>query len=246
VTLYEIKSAVAAYLERGVNDLTQHDVDLGLIALNHVRQVAELNNDFNFTRKLLQVEVDGVTGGNLETAVEFGTTTPVVAVKTVVDVGTFDVNGNFRPVDWTTTGDSLNIQRRDNPYYLSRYPTDAQVACGPIGGMRFTFSGNKVLLWPKTTNLSITLGIEAYTFTPDWTEDDVMRDSLVVYDGPWTKRGSQYVQWASVIHLNHLFKGFVFRQEGNLPPPQTLADQGLLSLQNWDTFAYEQFRRHSR
>jgi hypothetical protein len=246
VTLYEIKVAAATYFEKSIDDLTQHDVDLGLIALNHVRQVAELNNDFNFTRKLLQVNVDGVTGGSLDTAVEYGTTDTVVAVKTVVDVGTFDTDGNFRPAEWTTVGDSLNRERQDNPYYVQRYPTDAQAVCGPGGQRRFTFSGNKIYFFPKTPNLSITLGIEAYTFTPDWTRTDVLRDSVSVYDGPWTRRGSQYIQWATVIHLNHLFKGFVFRQEGNLPPPEKLAELGLASLQNWDAFAYEQFRRHSR
>jgi hypothetical protein len=247
VTLYEVKVAAASYLEKGVNDLIQHDVDLGLIALNHVRQVAELNNDFNFTRKLLQVEVDGVTGGSLDTAIEYGGD-PLVTyeVKTIVDVGTFDVDGNFRPSEWTTTSDSLNTQRLDSPYYTPRYPTDAQVVCGPIGQQRFTFSGNKVYFFPRTENLTITLGIEAYTFTPDWDENDVDRDGTEVYSGPWTAKGSQYLQWASVIHLNHLFKGFVFRQEGNLPPPQTLADIALASLQTWDTFMYEQFRRHSR
>ena len=89
VTLYEIKVAVAAYLEKVIDDLTQQDVDLGLIALNHVRQVAEMNNDFNFTRKLLQVTVDGVTGGSLDMATEYGDVSlePVTyQVKTIVDV----------------------------------------------------------------------------------------------------------------------------------------------------------------
>lgn len=251
MTLYEIKVAVAAYLEKVIDDLTQQDVDLGLIALNHVRQVAEMNNDFNFTRKLLQVTVDGVTGGSLDTAIEYGAADlnggpPTIPIKTIVDVGTLDTSGNFRPAEWTTTEDSLNRQRADSPYYTPRYPTDAQAICGPNGQQRFTFAGNKVFFFPKTTDLSLTVGIDAYTFTPDWTEDDVQRDSPFVYDGPWTQRGSQYLLWATVIHMNHLFKGFVFRQEGNLPPPQVLADTGLASLQTWDTFMFEQFRRHSR
>lgn len=246
MTLYEVKAAAARYLEHDVTDLTQNDIDLGLIALNQVREVAEQSNDFNFTRKLLLVSVDGVTGGSLDTAVEYGTTEPLVEVKTIVDVGTFDADGNFRPVEWTTIPDSFNRVREDNPRYVPRYPTDAQAVCGPIGQRRFTFSGGKVFYFPRTPNLTIQLGIEAYTFTPDWTSNDVTKDATDVYDGPWNKHGAQYLQWASVIHLNQLFKGFVFRQEGNLPPPQQLADAGLAALQTWDNFMYEQFRRHDR
>ena len=250
MTLFEIKSAAASYLERTVNDLTQNDVDLGLVALNHVRQQAEQSNDFNFTRKLLQVTVDGVTGGSLDEAIEYGDTSPTpetFEVKTILDVGTFDTDGNFRPADWTTVGDSLNIQRQDSPYFAPRYPTDAEAICGPIGQKRFQFSGNKVFFFPRTPNLVITLGIEAYTFTPDWTDEQIDPDTTdAVYTGPWVKHGAQYLQWASVVHLNQLFKQFVFRQEGNLPPPEKLAELGLDAIQRWDTFMYEQFRRHSR
>lgn len=247
MTLYEIKATVASYLEKTVNDLTQNNVDLGLIALNHVRQQAEQSNDFNFTRKLLTVSVDGVTGGSLDLAVEYGTTTPVVEVKTIVDVGTFDGDGNFRPVEWTTVSDSLNRERQDNPWFTPRYPTDAEAVCGPMGQKRFAFSGNQVFMFPKTPNLTVSLGVEAYVFTPDWTNAQIDPDTTQPqYDGPWTRRGSQYLQWATLIHLNHLFKGFVFRQEGNLPPPEKMAEAGLDALQRWDTFQYEQFRRHSR
>lgn len=243
MNLREIEVAAARYLEKDVDALTQDGIDLGLVALNNIRQTAELQNDFNFTRKLLAVSVDGVTGGSLDTAVEYGTTTPVISVKTVVDVGTFDVDGNFIPVDWTTVAQSLDIQRQDNAYRAFRYPTDAQSLCGQ---KRFVFSGQKLYVFPRTPNTVFNVGIEAYTFTPDWGPDDVKCDTANGYVGPWTQKGSQYLLWSTIIHLNHLFKGFVFRQEGNLPPPQTIADAGLAALMTWDIFQYEQFRRHSR
>lgn len=246
MTLYEIKSAAATYLEKSVADLTQNDVDLGLVALNQVRQTAEQSNDFNFTRKLLTVSVDGVTGGSLDTAVEYGDTSQnptTYDIKTVLDVGVFDTDGNFRPVEWTTVGDSLNRERQDNSMFVPRFPTDAEAMSGPIGQQRFLFSGSKVYFFPKTPNLTISLGIESYTFTPDWTEDDLDSEDD---SATWLRRGSTYLLWAAVIHLNQLYKGFVFRQEGNLPPPEKLADLGLQSLITWDTFKFEQFRRHSR
>src|SRR4030095_7648172 len=103
MTLREIRNAAAAYLHRESSEFDVNDVDLGLIALNHVRMVAEQTNDFNFTRKLLQVSVDGVTGGSLDPS-----------VKTVIDVGTYDKDGNFMPAEWTTTADALNQSREMN------------------------------------------------------------------------------------------------------------------------------------
>jgi len=246
MTLFEIESAAAALLERPVNDLIVNDVDLGVIALNHVRRLAEQTNDFGFTRKLLTVSVNGVTGGSLDLAVEYGTTTPVIDIKTIVDVGLFDTDGNFCPVEWTSVSDSLNRQRQDNPRYGIRFPTDGQAVSSPIGWRRFAFAGNKVFLFPQTPNTTFSLGIIAYTFTPDWTDDDSDPDPNPPLTGPWLTHGANYLQWATVIHLNHLFKGFVFRQEGNLPPPEKIRDEALAALITWDAFKFEQFRRHSR
>jgi hypothetical protein len=239
MTLNDIRSAAAAYLHRAVTDFTINGVDLSLFALNQVRMAAELTNDFNFTRKTLQLNVDGVTGGSLSTAVEYGTTNPF-EIKTIVDVGQFDTNGNLRPTEWTSVAAGLDTQRSENPQYVFRYPTDGQSYAN--GMPRFVFAGDKVYLFPKTTTTqAFVVGVEAYTFTPDWVVGDYTTVPAV-----WGTKGSQYLLWGTVIQLNQVYKDFVFRQEGNLPPPQTLADQGLASLLTWDVFKYEQFRRHNR
>jgi hypothetical protein len=246
VNLYQIKAAVAAYFDKPIDAMNVNDVDIALIAFNQVRTNAELNNDFEFTRKLLTLDIDGVTGGSLDSATEYGSEEDTsFEIKTILDVGTFDTDGNFRPVEWTTVGDTLNRERLDNPMYSPRFPTDAQAISGPIGQRRFVFTGNKVFYFPKTPNLTITLGIEAYTFSPDWDVDDLATDASDTGDS-WLRKGHMYLQWASMIHINHAYKQFVFRQEGNLPPPQNLADSALVTFQTWDTFRYEQFRRHSR
>jgi len=245
MTLDEIITVAARYLEKARADLTIDNVDFGLVAANQVRRTAEQLNDFNFTRKFLTVSVDGVTGGSLDEAVEYGMDCSCkLSVKTILDAGVFDTAGNFNPVEWTTTEDSLNRQRLDNSRWVPRYPTDGQAVSAPFGQQRFLFGGRKVFYFPRTTNLIIPLAFLAYTFTPDWTADDL--DSEPTNNDPWIVHGAQYLQWQTLIQLNHLFKGFVFRQEGNLPPPQTLADAGLASMQTWDNFGFEQFRRHSR
>lgn len=76
------------------------------------------------------------------------------------------------------------------------------------------------------------------------TGSPVVTDSIASYTNVWTKQGQQYLQWGTICQLNHLYKEFVFRQEGNLPPPEKYRDEGLATLINWDVFRYEQFRQH--
>ena len=245
MTLLELKAAAAAYLERNTDDLTVNSVDLGLIALNQVRLKAQLDHDFEFTRKLVTVEVNSVVGGSLDVAVEYGTTNTVL-VGTIVDVGLFDsVTGELRPVEWTTVAEGLSREREENPYATVRYPSDSQAESGPFGQRRFVFSGSRVFFFPRPKEpITFTLGVEAYTLSPDWVAEDLINE--IPPTDPWLTKGHQYLLWAVVIQLNHLYKGFVFRQEGNLPPPKELADAGLASLISWDIFRYEQTRRHGR
>lgn len=342
MTLLEIKTAAAHYLQLGVADLTVNSQDLGLIALNNARQWAELHNDFEFSRKLVTVTVNSLTGGDLadavlyedvaaaDTATVTGTLTPdatgtynrfsdfnnrpffvrsdaayilfwnegywqlttpanfavavdtaglvndswrresgvivpdltltagsgytgsasvttavatPVSVKSVIDVGTFDDNGNFRPVEWSTVSESLERFRSDNRRGGVRYPSDGDVDRSPAGRSRFNFSGDRIHFFPKdeTRDEDFTLAMEVYAFNDDWVAGDL---SATV--APWTTLGSQYLLYQSVVFLNERVKEFVPRTEGNLPPPTELANAGLEALKAWDSYKYEQFRRHGR
>lgn len=331
-TLLQIKTAIASYLGKTVADLTVDGQDLGLLAMNQVRQQAEMVHDFEFSRKLVTVAVDGVVGGSLDDAVLYGTEVGVT-VKSVIDIGIFDNDGNFRSAGWTTVAGGLDVQRRDNPLtVVPRYPTDSQALASPYGTSKYLLSGANVYRFPKSLNTTDTIGLEVYTFADDWTgilnvtgtlspdatgtyyQDGVfsqqpfyVRDDgeyIVFYSSVlskwvlappgddvglpdwrrttlegaytptapatgtatidylvpgevavpdplgmsdiWTTRGAQYIQWGAIVQLNNLFKEFVFRQEGNLPPPQALADAGLEALKTWDIFRYERRRRYGR
>lgn len=243
MTLLEIKTTAANYLDTTVADLTVNGIDLFLVAVNQVRRQAELLHNFEFSRSLVTVFVDGVTGGSLNDTLFFGTDSPA-EIKAVIEVGLFDNNNNFLPVEWTTVAESLERQRNNNPFYLARstrYPTDGDLL-SPEGLPRFTFAGDKIYRFPKCQGETFALGIEAYIFHEDWTGAQIADE--LYEDSPWTTKGSQYLLWQSIIHLNHLLKEFVFRQEGNLAPPQALADAGLEAFRQWDIFKLEQFRRH--
>ncbi len=242
MTLLDIETSIATYFElaNGTADLIVNQQDIALVALNQVRRQAELLHDFEFSRKLVTVSVNGVTGGSLEDAVLYSDGTTEVDIKSVIECGLFDDEGNLCPVEWTTVSESLERQRMENRWEAPRYLTDDWYTSGPKGGARFVFTGSDVFRFPKDTTTTFTLGLEVYSMQSEWTAMTGTPADI------WTTYGAQYLLWGAIVQLNHLFKHFVFRQEGNLPPPEKLRDEGLQAFIAWDSFRYEQNRRHSR
>ena len=329
-TILDIKTAMASYLDlTGVTSFTVNSQDLALQALNNVRRAAELQHDFEFSRRLVTVAVDGTTGGSLDSALLYSDGVTPVTIKTVIEAGLFDSEGNLRPVEWTTVAESLERQRQENRGEQPRLVTDDWYLSQPGGFERFTFTGSRAFRWPKDPDHDFTLGLEVYSMQADWTGTVtvtgatgdytdvngtwvsgtvgtetvffkydsgsycyVMWQSAGVWyitaaefifdtgassnyslasGGPggtytaagsftgspvvtyttassdvWTTYGAQYLQWAAIVELNHLFKHFVYRQEGNLPPPEKLRDEALEKFVMWDAYRFEQNRRHSR
>jgi hypothetical protein len=347
MNLLELRSTLAAYLQKTVPDLTVNGVDLTLLALNNTRRKAEMMHDFEFSRKRVTVRVNGLDGGTLDDVTQEGS--PVCEVKTVIECGVYDDRWNIHPVEWTTVAESLERQRAMKPGFGPRYPTDGEATTmgnnGCFGLPRIALCGNDIWCVPTGAQEDdFDLELEVYTFSPDWTNTT---DSVVVSDvlgmdfvnGPywqygsynsrplylnvadggiapgtpgsgnvrsiwyrpgewlicraeftgqtpptgnyqnmlattmtpggqyhghgtwaglgtvtmapgssttdiWLKQGSQYLLWGAVVEVNHLCKEFVFRQEGNLPPPEKMRDEALETFRQWDLFKYEQDRRH--
>lgn len=170
MTLLDLKQAATAILGVTVADLTINGLDLGLMAANAVRLQAEQFNDFEFQRKTLSLSLDAVSGSSLDGAVIYGTATSAV-IKTLIDVTQLDTNNNEVPVEWTTRAESLERIRSTSRNRRVRYPTDAQrdANCG-LGRSRITMSGNTLFLHPRATTAgNITLLLEAYCYSSDWT-----------------------------------------------------------------------------
>lgn len=242
MTLNQILTAVATYHQKTVADLTINSQNLGLVALNVARQAAVQRFDFEFTRQLVDVAVNGVTGGNLALAEIYGTST-VVEVGTILDVGLFDSDGNLRPVEWTTVGEGLERQRLDNAYDSSRYQTEDWYQQTPAGIPRFQFAGDKVYAFPKDSENNYTLGLECYTNPTDW-----VSGNLDTEFAPWTTKGAEFFIWKCVDFLNPHFISFVSRTEGNLSERdiQAKAEAALQAFREWDLMRFEQLRRHGR
>lgn len=239
MTLTEIKAQAAALLDVTAADFTINGADVWLVAANQVRRRLELLHDFEFSRKLVSVSVNGVTGGDLTTAVLYGTAT-AVSVKSVIDVGLFDDDGNLRPAEWTTVAESLERQRQDNRFTVPRYPSDNWFDNAPMGVGRFDFSGDKIYRFPLDSENNFTLGLEVYAFNGDWATLAATNVS------PWTTIADEYLTWATVLYLNTRFKEFVPREQGNLSPPTNFEQNAVEALRQWDIFRFEGARRHNR
>lgn len=320
-------------MTKAVADFTVDSQDLFLFAVNQVRRDAELLHDFEFSRKLVDLTVDGVTGGSLDDVtldsvradtlnvagtlssagtgtyyrVNFGLTSypvyiqlgsdssnsyilaydtdnsrwqlekfpgfggveadfytlagtspigtyttqgaatgaPIVTVandwtlKTIIDMGLYDDEDNLRPAEWTTVAEGLERTRGESRFYRPRYPTDQELNSGVTGCPRFELSGNTLFKFPKDETNDYTVGLEIYTFQNDWTAYTAPEDE-------WLKYGHKYLTWGVICFLNHRFKTFVYRQEGNLAPPEKYRDEGLAAFIEWDASMYETNRRHGR
>lgn len=165
MTINEILIEAALYHQKTLADLTVAGQNIGLSALNKAMKRAELLHDFNFNRKMLTLAVNTVTGGSLTSAVIQGSIV-TTTIKTILDIGLFDTDSNFIPVEWTTTEEGYERQREDNRFSGIRYPSDGQVLSEPLGGRRVTIVNNTVAFWPKaTTAESVTIGIDASCFS---------------------------------------------------------------------------------
>jgi hypothetical protein len=342
MTLLELRSTLAAYLQKTLPALTVNGVDLSILALNQVRREAEMLHDFEFSRRHVTITIDAIDGGTMLDAILEGS--PACDVKSVIECGVYDDDFNVHPVEWTTVAESLERQRQIKPGFGPRYPADWEATTGyyDVGLQRIAICGDDIWMVPKGgAHKLIDLEFEVYAFTPDWsaTSDSVLFKEMAgavvlnqdtywpygIYNarpfylnflsGPpsvmkalwyslaggqwrvsavtdvgkepptlvnyqsmnataqlpggsyvghgtlsnagiaevtngsaltdiWLKHGAQYLLWAGVTQVNHLCKEFVFRQEGNLPPPEKLAEVSLENFRQWDAFKYEQDRRH--
>lgn len=194
-TLLDIKTTVALNLGKTVSDLTVSGFDLGLVALNQVRRRAELAHDFEFSRKLISLAVNGSTGGNLSASVLKSDGVTTVDIKTVLEVGVFDDDSNLRPIIWTTVAEGLERQRKDNSRVFSSWRAPDQTQVTPNGLYRAEFSGMNVFVWPKDSQNNYTLGMEVYAMQSPWTSADltgvitVAGSATTAINGSYTNQG---------------------------------------------------------
>lgn len=233
MTIRELKSVIATYLQRPIDKLTvDTPVDLVLVAINNARRSAQYLHDFNAQKVEAQIAVDASEGGLISSAKLIGTDIPV-ALKELI---TFSVlrDGQYRPIyHRPKKNHQAEIQLFDSVRNYDRYPS--------VESSRTTSSseviifGDRVYFSPSKTE---TLFIDGIAWLPDYTNDSPPDIFLT--------HGAEYLQWAAICELNYFTQTYSPGLDGNLGPPTKARDQALQRLIAWDIMRDESGRLHHK
>jgi len=231
MTVAQIKTRVANFFHKAVGDCTVNSEDLILSAMNSAKLLAEQTHDFEKSKKLCQLIISSSTGAALSSATLFGTTTGV-QIKSILNCGIVGDDGSIRPIDFrrrdSVMAEIRKVNRVEPLDGFDRYPAE-DAEKWSVGVREVMQWGDQVMLRPMLDSGSVTLVMECYTNMPDY-------DSTGTYTDFFTLYGHNYLVWQSIVELNHFYKEFITRQEGNVAPPDRLAATYLQQLINWDIY----------
>lgn len=231
MTVAQIKTRVANLFHKTTAECIVAGEDMILSAMNSAKLLAEQTHDFEKSKRLCEITISSSTGAALSTAKLLGTNTDV-KIKSILNCSIVGDDGSLRPIDFRRRDSVMAEIRKVNrvePWdSLERYPAEDHFA--NIIGIREVMQwGDQVLLRPMLESGSVKLAMECYTNMPDY-------DTTGTYTDFFTDFGHNFLVWQSVVELNHYFKTFIFREEGNLMPPDKLAEKYLLKLVDWDIY----------
>ena len=219
-----------------------------LNALNNARRGAEMIHNFEYARVTATISIDGTSGAALSSAT-ISTSGSWNGIKEVHVVQRTNGDGSLEPLDFCRLEVATERVRTEiemsNVYWPdARYPTDARLLSRGASGS-VVQSGSSLFIYPRATvsvtPLSATL--EATAWLGDYSSsnysDSTPTDFLIQY-------GFEYLQWATIVELNFIFKTFVPRQEGNLASPDKYMENAWNRLIEWDTYMIDSHMTRSR
>lgn len=236
-----LKGVIAAYLQVDASSLVLNGVDLILVSLNNARRKAEQYHDWACSEVTAYgTAVLGV--GNWKSGMlEQGSNDPVTLKQPTTFYLTL-TDGNLLPLVHQSKklGASLAKEYLDRgagdlrSRYNGDYSYDTRVTQGVLtspSSLRVFMHGNGGYTIEPRPTVNHTVVVDGYKWFDDYTADS---------DTDWfTENGSEYLQWACVVELNHRVQAFVPQQEGNLAPPTRAADAALAALVAYDNFQLE-------
>jgi hypothetical protein len=228
-TLPDLKSKIAAYLQKAVVDFTVNGIDLLLDAINRSHQYAQMQYDFELMRCSVDVSISLTQGAFFSPALIHGTSN-YVTVKKVRRAYFNDGTGVLRPINFINregVSSDLDLRWRGEEFSRARaYPQ-------PFSGYdtpSIVQTGITLYMYPTDTNVvgnsPVEVVLDVYRYFPDYSTD-LDNDFLLQF-------GDDFLMWASVCRLNYFSKEFVNRQEGNVSPPEKERDAAWADLLAWD------------
>lgn len=241
MNLATLKATVASYHEKELVDLTKNDVDLFLVAANNARKNGEKLHTFEGTRCTAELDIDGVLGGALKDAV-INPSGTFARIKEVIGASV-QRNSVWIPIDFGRADIEKERERSDNErewdvWPENRYPSDAQILNNRYW-TKLVQRGDSLYLFPEMSACSdstcpkLRVRLECYGFLEDYATTDLTDEEEFDI---FLQHGDTYLQWACIHELNHIFKSFVPRQEGNVTSPKDLRDEALRDFILWDTY----------
>lgn len=239
--LGKLRSVIAAMLERDISEFQLADgTDLLNLAINNAQRVAQNSHDFERSKVLVDLVIDEVAGGDLDTAYLHGGSAEddVVEINTIMEIGVWNsVNTDICARPWVTYDElKVRIKAQSGDLYDPefRYPSDA-TATSMASRAGFVVRGNSLFLAsPGTAGTTQTIGLYVSRYFGDVPDGEEYGD----FENWLMKKGGTWLQWQTIIELNHLNKHFVYRQEGNLPPPEKMAAAAWDALLKADCYQF--------
>lgn len=247
MNLQTIRKQVTAFLEReDPNVLTKLSVDLFLQAANNARRSLERMHNFEYSRITGTLVINGTQGGLFSDATIAGEATG--GIKQLTAVYKTLQNGSVVPLDFTRSDiaiarDGAELELSNDLWPVNRYPSDAQfLALGSVSTI--VQRGRGLYIYPGDASLvgqSVPLLFEGIGWLPEYTNlNATAAEDFIV------EIGHDYMQWAILCELNLLFREYVPRQEGNLPPPTAERDAAAKAMIVWDSYMVDSNLTRSR
>jgi hypothetical protein len=219
-----LKLAIAGYLEKDASSFVVNGVDLLLFALNNARKNAEKLHDFSFLYKYGKLLIPSGEDGSTFASV---TTVGGTAVKCKKVIRAYRrIAGGDLPLRITPKKLLSDIKRMnlDDAVYdaaHARVLADYERAQGVEFSNRVILNGQSVYFHPAPTE-QIELRLD-YVAWADTYDADTDEDFFCEY-------AADYLMYQGIVEANHLTGTFAYRQEGNVQPPEKLANAALQSL----------------
>lgn len=228
-------------LNRTVDEFILDDgVDLLNEAINNAQRVAQNAHDFERSKVLVDLVIDEVAGGDLDNAYLHGGDVEADAVEiiTIMEIGTWnDANTDICELSWLSYDESKQRNRSGAGSEYdpeTRYPGD-DTTLRRYHSPYFIVRGGTVLLAsPGTSGTEQTIGLYVCKYFGDMPDPDENPE----YENWLMKKGGVWLMWQAIVELNHINKHFVFRQEGNLMPPEKRAAEAWDALIKADTYQF--------
>lgn len=249
--LRELRNLVAAYLQVDIENFSPivdqaegTTVDIFMPAANNAKRYAQNRFDWNFEEA--QVYVETVQGKGTWHKAMLASDDTEVTVKQPQTFYYANADNQLVPLyHHSKKHQAVRTKERlysDNYLLDRRYPDDQEAHYGQAINKPHYANTYEVYVHGQVFQLQPVpednprIYMDAHLYLDDYT-------SYEDTDELFLEKGVEYMQWATIVEMNHIFQTFIPQQEGNISPPTRMRDNALEALLEWNSFIVESGRQ---